>query len=117
LNAQAQEQHERNVLRLAKALREVAVCFDAEDKLFEELRVLDASVRLRPMRVNAVGSVRDYYSRGNMFLGEIQEFFPGVFNNWRDWPQKAPTGLPSSRVKNEQCRKNGTAGQKGGQKL
>ena len=93
LNAQAQEQHDLNVLRIAKALREVAVCFDAENKLFEELRALDASVRLRPMRVNAVGSIHDSYSLPNLFLREIQEFFPAVFKQLAGLASKNPNGL------------------------
>jgi hypothetical protein len=117
LNAQAQEQHERNVLRLAKDLREVAVCFDAEDKLFEELRALDASVRLRPMRVNAVGSVRDYYSRDNMSLREIQELFSwGVQTTGGAGLKKPQRAYRFQGLKMNSVEKTELLGRKGGSK-
>lgn len=109
LNTQAQEQHQLSVLRMAKALREFAVCVDAEDELFEEFPALDASVRLHPVRVNAVGSIRDNYSLPNMFLREIQEFFPAVFKQTRGTCLKKPQR--AYRLHKRNIRKGPSSGQ------
>jgi hypothetical protein len=93
LNDQVQGRHEYLVLRTAQALRELAICFDQEASLFDELRTLDANVSLRPMRLSSIGSLRDDYSRPNMFLREIEEFFPQPFKELAVLTTKSRGGL------------------------
>lgn len=80
LNEAQRGRHKEIVASIAMGILEVARAFDDEIRLFDEIREAGAGVRLRPMRVNGIGSLRDKNSVATFFIRELKDYFPEIAN-------------------------------------